>query len=168
MRRRCRGAFESTRSGCVALVVAALVLASGATAEIVERKVAGIWKGEVGQDRGDTIRIMKRHIFERQIVTYTNIDVKKPDGTTLSSRQVKDRIVDRGRWQLVENRIRLQFNREINGVDTPRTDTPGEDFHTAYLNEAEPESGAPRLVLDEIDDRKLEGTERLVFAPQLN
>lgn len=138
------------------IVFAVFVLLFAAPGLAIREKAAmGVWTWRDGEREVDTIRLKKHRIFDRQILRYEPVEVEIL-GEKRTIMKLAERTVDKGRWAIVEKRVRLLYSREVDGEEEVRDGD--ETAHTAFLAGRD-----GKLVLEEQNDEALPEATRRTF-----
>jgi hypothetical protein len=123
------------------------------------KKIYGIWTARISETELDTIRLKKKHFFERNIIKYERVQIPKRDGSELTTLSESQRTVDKGLWYIVEDQIRVRFNRTVDGVPQPHTVNGEEGAHTLFI-----EVRDGQLVIVDLDGEALPPEEQRAFS----
>jgi hypothetical protein len=126
-----------------------------------DKQLWGVWKWHSGVEEVDILRLMKKHRFTRQVVTYTPFTVDGGDGREIAGRRESERIEVQGNWTIEEDRIRLMFNPPRMDGKIP-TDADGKPiYHVIYLRDQD-----GKLLLEEQDGEALPVERQRAFEKQ--
>jgi len=151
--------LASISRGVLAIGLLVSFLAALPSLALTYKKIYGVWTARISETELDTIRLRKKHLFERHIIKYERVRIPKRDGSELTTLSESHRTVDKGLWYIVEGQIRARFNRTVDGVLQPHTVNGEESAHTIFI-----EVRDGQLVLVDLDGEALPPEEQRAFS----